>query len=68
MEQNLDHILMPLVFIVIFLVLVLFALKLIPLLKEIRHVKIEIARSTGSEQRYWQRKLKKLYKDFFTKL
>lgn len=68
MEQNLDHILMPLVFIVIFLMLVLFALKLIPLLKEIRHVKIEIARSTGNERKYWQRKLKKLYKDFFTKL
>ena len=46
---------------VIFLLLVFFLNVYIPFTEERKYIKMEMGRTSGSEYRYWKKKLRKLY-------
>ena len=65
MHYSTDLLKMILIILVIFIVFVIFIFNLLPILEERRQIKMEIARSSGKERIYWERKLKKLYLKIF---
>lgn len=42
---------------------ILYIRKIHPFLSEMRYIKMELRRSTGREYEYWERQLKRLYRD-----
>ncbi len=65
MQHSTDFILMLIIILIIFFILILTILKFLPILEERKHIKMEIARSSGKERQYWERKLKNLYLKIF---
>jgi len=60
MQQGFDIVLFSLIIFFIVIVVVIFRF-ILPLMEERKYIKMEIARSSGNEKKYWQKKLKKLY-------
>ena len=61
MQQGLDIIIFFIIAIFFIISAVLICAVIIPFSNEIKYIKMEIARSSGNEKKYWEKQLKKLY-------